>query len=1831
MPENWLALGTPARGGIPSGLVHNRVARRVNYVKRIFKSKIYKMMKNNANNVISRHDSVSDLTKGKLLSATRGLDATRVARAKRSAMCLSSILAYCYITLCSAFELIIPFILQTLLASVLYVCAQLSFPAAPLAILLLLMWRKSRKLAKVCDPNVVIARRILVGTHLKKYGMLSYTNLVINAIDWSAIFVSVVFPWFTLQGLRSKFVSYPFRRVFRWTVYCSSSFKMSLLYCGPLWATSSAYSAAMRLVCQEKGISPKTLHMPFRSAVVVKMFFELHRLLGSSMKESIILAIADLTLKHRINAMVYKIHLDQWVQCTLFGWNVSSACRDELLQEFETKEQFLKNSAAKFQDFLLEHQIGETPSTNDWMLAAYVCLSSCLLVSYMFIYSSYIVHILVGGFFLFGTFCMGSNFFAVSTDATLRCWLSIKQKAGLCATESVDGISANIRRWLNDTVDSLISRVGAVGKRSRDLLVRVVLFSICVYAVYRLCDIRIIEAVLVVAGAYGLKSVFDQMSSDTLEHQSDTTVSLATLATTAILGYDSSLRKPEKLLRLFNELPRTASSFEALLPSVVNAFEFLVNWLCEMFGKEPKYYAARAYDDIDVFGKRITELRNEHNFLQKPWTQEGFEEILTMVTGLEMLTRKYARPEYAPARKHIDRLQIMLATLRKDAESSNAVNAGIRPEPVTIVLCGPPGVGKSKMVWPFMSHLYAATRPDQTEESLREALKNITHDVYVKNSADEFDDAYHGQFATVMDDAFQQRDSVGNPNPDNMFLIRAKNDMPYSLNMAVLEKKGKTFFTSRLMMLTTNVCNTNIESISDKGAIFRRHDYHIHMSVRQEFANANGGVDPSKVASSFDPDIWQFRLCKYNAKDPRVFVQTETMHSFHSLADEVLQLLNKRANLRTDFNDRVVESALQYAAMQRDGVAHALPEPLPPVPEPVFEVVEPKSFSTHGIFPRGWRTDYNLPDLDNRLSYCKAEAEVQLRPLARRHNNTRLAQLEVIYNKRIGANYIQAYDQPSLVAQVEQLELHRRTQISVTLKLEHQMLTEVLQKVSSVFDPFQKYYDYAAHQTIKVKLAALAVVLTALVLSYKLYSYLTSPRQEEPDQFEHQIGDHCANIYKAVSKNVVQAWYSGKCVGLGLALKENLIIAPTHFSTVPFKWNFMGVFYDTKILRPLNAELALFTIERRNNFPDISKHVHFGQFHGSFPDVLYCDPRLQPSPVLQTRAKRIKNFSALYGSCDVLEYAIPTKKGDCGSFLMFATGPHTGKVCGMHVIGKVSAGIGYAALFPDKPDLSPIALQHESSITENPVVHKVIGKAPDGPVFSSPVSRLRKTPLYGLFGESIYAKAALGNVQIGSETKHVHDIAVAKYARPRVEYSEATQSQLRHCSDAFLAHHLKVSDNIVRRKEIEPFETAVSGENFPSLSALPRTTAAGYPWCKHYSDGKKAFFGFGSDYSFDSPACATLKLAVEKRVQQAEQEGSFDPFIYQDSMKDEPRPHEKVLSGSTRLVSVAPVDCSVLSRMYYGHFIDSFFASKLRNCSAIGTNVYKDWDTIATRLLKSGGEDRIIAGDYSAFDASHSRVMISMAFRVMDTWYGNFSQAEKNVRDSIQADLAGSRHVWGDTVTEWDGSLPSGHPLTSVVNTIIGIVASSWAFASAYVDAGKGSFEDGVCAFYLELAHFQYGDDDISGVPLHYNFFTTDVKSKHLKRLGYTYTDDTKSLGVVGFKKLGEIKFLQRYFKYDSSERRHLAALELTSAIQKPLYFVMQGPHMKDITYGNIERVLVELSMHGPEVYHRYAPALRDAAADYAVVPRYGSYEDCLKAALASDDNWWLHTQGSIL
>lgn len=192
-----------------------------------------------------------------------------------------------------------------------------------------------------------------------------------------------------------------------------------------------------------------------------------------------------------------------------------------------------------------------------------------------------------------------------------------------------------------------------------------------------------------------------------------------------------------------------------------------------------------------------------------------------------LLGQKKLHPEMT---LHFQKVSKIVEEMRRMCDNTGVFGNRPRTKPLVVHLFGESGVGKSGMTWPLAEDLNAALSSDLA------TAKDFAREIYFRNTEQEFWDGYCGQQVVVYDDFGQRADSQAAPNEEFMEIIRAANLAPYPLHMADLAEKRRTKFCSKALILTSNVLEQKVNSLTFPDAYRRRVDVCAKVDIKTEYS-----------------------------------------------------------------------------------------------------------------------------------------------------------------------------------------------------------------------------------------------------------------------------------------------------------------------------------------------------------------------------------------------------------------------------------------------------------------------------------------------------------------------------------------------------------------------------------------------------------------------------------------------------------------------------------------------------------------------------------------------------------------------------------------------------------------------------------------------------------------------------------------------------------------------------------------------------------------------------------------------------------------------------------
>lgn len=617
---------------------------------------------------------------------------------------------------------------------------------------------------------------------------------------------------------------------------------------------------------------------------------------------------------------------------------------------------------------------------------------------------------------------------------------------------------------------------------------------------------------------------------------------------------------------------------------------------------------------------------------------------------------------------------------------------------------------------------------------------------------------------------------------------------------------------------------------------------------------------------------------------------------------------------------------------------------------------------------------------------------------------------------------------------------------------------------------------------------------------------------------------------------------------------------------------------------------------------------------------------------------RVVSLSEFGDRKGVVRYKASTLKGDCGAPLTVAENRHYGGRCimGFHIGGRDSATVreGYSAIltsevvyelfhqlatYVERPGpqdgvhVVPMTeTEYESTITVDGESGTLAGTG----IVGGSVTFLGKVshPI-AMGGKTSLKKSVMNEQQVfgpsPSRPAVLHPVFKdGKMVSPMARGLSAYQSpqvvrripMMRVIVDLATKQHWNATLSCDR--SILTFEEAICPPEHLKLKAINRKSSAGIKHRVRIPDplkfpGKTWWLGFEGDVDFSTPQMIELRNEVDALIHHAHF-SERDLHLFTDFLKDELRPNKKVDDVATRVISGAPFDYTIAVRMYFGAFLAAMFSSYVKSGMAPGINHYTEWFLLAEELLNRG--DKLFDGDFSRFDSSEQPWIHEEILEYINRWYRvgeSWKPEDDKVRRVLWLDLVHSRHVTGigsnlDIVVQWNKSLPSGHPLTTAVNSLYSLITLTTCYVRATGDTVDMWDKVYICTF---------GDDNLSSACDDVaEVFNQVSVAQYMKEIfDLTYTSGRKDGTLVPYSDIGEVTFLKRRFVRDDDEEGGfitqvknvgwVAPLNIDSFLYEGYWFKDAKDPMGDLTR-RLEHMLGELALHSRETWDRYYPTL---------------------------------------
>lgn len=1174
---------------------------------------------------------------------------------------------------------------------------------------------------------------------------------------------------------------------------------------------------------------------------------------------------------------------------------------------------------------------------------------------------------------------------------------------------------------------------------------------------------------------------------------------------------------------------------------------------------------------------------------------------------------------------HYQRIFKIIEEARRLCDYTGVFGNKPRVKPAVIQLFGESGVGKSGMTWPLAGDL------NMLFCSTVEEAADYSHEIYARNTEQEFWDGYAGQNIVVYDDFGQRVDTPAAPNEEFMELIRAANIAPYPLHMAELSEKKRTKFCSKVIILTSNVLQQNVSSLTFPDAYRRRIDICGRVINKPEYTRSGWSnttrqvverLDTSKCASAVDTDPYLVELYDPESMQPLIVGGNPVVLDYEQFLEHSCKIVKYNLSQSRDFNQqlgrRINEERFQRITASLQGY---VPSMFLEIRDELTDFVK-KTYAEYasltgllvllGILLAGlgifayMRRDKRRGR--NAVRFEATSGDVVTRKVVPVVNEATSGDFITPKNVRISPRVaVEATSgdfltpKRSCVLESSMYGILEATSgDSVTRRIQH------VHMESSADVELQAWRDVGAQELITNR------ILNNL--------YMISVKRG--DDFVRVL--QCLFVRDSVAL----------CPNhLLLSVKDTDTIRIRNINGVEFELPFSAI-KRQRIRSPSGYEKDAMLLQFPRNY--VGSHCDILKHFQTMPELaarraMVCVPTLRQYArnscltILGNSDARMSSvtFDAGLGEPiqirDCVRYCLNTINGDCGAPIICNENSFQRKIAGIHIAASVdgSEAFGQSVTRADLelaldsihdlvvndvdelPNFKPLVVELqlnkeyseeeylEMSGTLSPAIHK-FGECTRN-IYVPNKTEIRESCLNGKILPPITKPSKLWSKDENILIKNFKKNAINTPYIPKVEVDRAVSE----------VETLLLTNRSPRLARILTYEEAIRGcDDSEYIKSIERSSSAGYPWVldrEPGKPGKTTWFGSNENFIFNDE----VRQAVEARIARAKL-GIRTPTVWCATLKDERRPIEKVDAGKTRVFSNGPQDFTIAYRMYFLGFQAHIMENRILNEQSLGTNVYGyDWTRTAQYLQRRG--KNVFAGDFSSFDGTLNTNIMYAFVDVVNKFY-NDGPENALIRRVLFMEVYNSTQLCDGKYVGLTHSQPSGNPGTTVLNSFYNSVSMRIAFYRSVKDKNFGD----------HISMVSYGDDNVVNIsdaitPEFNQLIATDAYAS----FGMIYTDEAKTGNIVPFRSISEVAYLKRNFRKVGPIYRAPAPLEVI--LETPNWY-RKCTDALGATLDNVVGSCEELAQHPEEVFNKYSQLLIDTTYqetnEYPLVYNYATYND---------------------
>ncbi len=555
-----------------------------------------------------------------------------------------------------------------------------------------------------------------------------------------------------------------------------------------------------------------------------------------------------------------------------------------------------------------------------------------------------------------------------------------------------------------------------------------------------------------------------------------------------------------------------------------------------------------------------------------------------------------------------------------------------------------------------------------------------------------------------------------------------------------------------------------------------------------------------------------------------------------------------------------------------------------------------------------------------------------------------------------------------------------------------------------------------------------------------------------------------------------------------------------------------------------------------------------------------------------------------------------TSIGDCGAPMYIRTSMGY-IILGIHSMGTPGATMYEVGIASVTKSMIQLAIDHFKHLVINPAPIKL--EHPEHGIGLAPV-HYKSVVNYIENGEAKVITGiaeAKGSPQSKVERTMVYDYMIkmgksTKFTKPskmkswepwhlgtksriakRIGFDE---SEIMAASDSFLKDILRK----LPRSEIQFFkadlETAINGaDGVAHIYSMKKNTSMGFPWRKI----KRSYMVLKENgkYDFTDP----IKDEILREINEYIESNMVNP-IFDANLKDEPISLSKDEIGKIRVFTGAPAAWSTVVRMYFLWAVRMIQNNPIVFETGAAMNLMSDeWNSVH-KYLAEHPLNKMIAGDFKEFDTTILAFLIMRAFHILIQLarLGGATPEDIRVMYGISVDTSFNIIDMKGTLLRFMGGVPSGHPLTLIINSLVNSIYMRCVYARLNPKGGCTTFQDDVHLLTM-------GDDNMMSVRYGIDWFNHTSISKIFAQVGITYTMADKNAESIPFIDIKNVEFCKRSFRWEPCTGTYLAPL-LEASIWRPFFYQDRSSVLSKeaAVIESVANAMREFFFYGSETYY---------------------------------------------